>query len=43
MADRFLTAIRYLADRPPALLAFNDMAYLPSALRWSGFPPDLHV
>ncbi|MFI6761864.1 histidine phosphatase family protein [Micromonospora sp. NPDC050417] len=35
-----LTTILYRPDRPPALLRFNDMAHLPVALRWSGFPPE---
>ncbi len=40
-ANAALTTILYRADRPPALVAFNDMAHLPPALRWTGFPPEL--
>ena len=36
-----LTVIRYTSDRPPAVLVFNDMAHLPSELRWTGFPSKL--
>ena len=35
-----VTAIRYLGDRPPALVVVNDVSHLPPALRWTGFPPD---
>lgn len=38
-----LTTILYRPNRTPLLLTFNDMAHLPPALRWTGFPPELHV
>lgn len=38
-----LTVIRYAPDRPPALLAFNDMSHLPPDLRWTGFPQESRV
>jgi serine/threonine-protein phosphatase PGAM5 len=40
-ANCALTTILYRDDRPPDLVAFNDMAHLPPELRWTGFPPDL--
>ncbi|MFE5793735.1 histidine phosphatase family protein [Streptomyces sp. NPDC056503] len=42
-ANAALTVIRYAPGRPPALLVFNDTAHLPAPLRWTGFPPELHV
>ena len=42
-ANAALTVIRYAPGRPPALLVYNDTAHLPAELRWTGFPPDLHV
>ncbi|MER6675045.1 histidine phosphatase family protein [Streptomyces sp. NPDC000983] len=42
-ANAALTVIRYTPDRPPALLLFNDARHLPAELRWTGFPPELHV
>ncbi|MET7934275.1 histidine phosphatase family protein [Streptomyces sp. NPDC005322] len=42
-ANAALTVIRYTADRPPALLLFNDTGHLPAELRWTGFPQELHV
>ncbi len=42
-ANAGLTVIRYAPDRPPALLLFNDTGHLPAELRWTGFPPELHV
>ncbi|MET7639888.1 histidine phosphatase family protein [Streptomyces sp. NPDC005438] len=42
-ANAALTVIRYAPDRPPALLLFNDTGHLPAQLRWTGFPPELHV
>lgn len=33
-----LTTILYRPHRPPTLVGFNDMAHLPTALRWTGFP-----
>ncbi|MDQ0984211.1 histidine phosphatase family protein [Streptomyces sp. V2I9] len=38
-----LTVIRYAPGRPPALLLYNDTGHLPAELRWTGFPPELHV
>jgi probable phosphoglycerate mutase len=40
-ANAGLTTILYRPDRPPALVAFNDLSHLPERLRWTGFPPDL--
>ncbi|MGW0119767.1 histidine phosphatase family protein [Streptomyces sp. NPDC003327] len=42
-AHAALTVIRYAPGRPPALLLFNDTGHLPAELRWTGFPPELHV
>ncbi len=42
-ANAALTVIRYAPDRPPAVLLFNDTGHLPAELRWTGFPPELHV
>ncbi|MFC9331058.1 histidine phosphatase family protein [Kitasatospora sp. NPDC057015] len=42
-ANAALTVIRYATDRPPAVLLFNDTGHLPVELRWTGFPPELHV
>ncbi|WP_328465612.1 histidine phosphatase family protein [Streptomyces sp. NBC_00448] len=42
-ANAALTVIRYAPDRPPAVLLFNDTGHLPVELRWTGFPPELHV
>ncbi|GAA2749846.1 histidine phosphatase family protein [Kitasatospora cinereorecta] len=42
-ANAALTVIRYAPDRPPAVLMFNDTGHLPAELRWTGFPPELHV
>ncbi|MBC2876496.1 MULTISPECIES: histidine phosphatase family protein [Streptomyces] len=42
-ANAALTVIRYTPDRPPAVLLFNDTGHLPAGLRWTGFPPELHV
>ncbi|WP_330456003.1 histidine phosphatase family protein [Streptomyces sp. NBC_00820] len=38
-----LTVIRYAPGRPASVLFFNDMRHLPSELRWTGFPPELHI
>jgi probable phosphoglycerate mutase len=38
-ANTGLTTILYRPDRPPALVAFNDLSHLPDHLRWTGFPP----
>jgi probable phosphoglycerate mutase len=38
-----LTVIRYRADRPPALVVFNDQSHLPEPLRWTGFPAELRL
>ncbi|MEI7033692.1 histidine phosphatase family protein [Streptomyces pratensis] len=42
-ANAALTVIRYAPGRPPAVLLFNDTGHLPAGLRWTGFPPELHV
>ncbi|BDM74505.1 phosphoglycerate mutase (plasmid) [Streptomyces nigrescens] len=38
-----LTVIRYAPGRPASVLIANDMRHLPAALRWTGFPPELHI
>lgn len=38
-----LTVIRYTPGRPSAVLVYNDMRHLSADLRWTGFPPELHV
>ncbi|MFE0606622.1 histidine phosphatase family protein [Streptomyces sp. NPDC058892] len=38
-----LTAIRYAPGRPSSVLFYNDMRHLPAELRWTGFPPELHI
>ncbi|MGW6574886.1 histidine phosphatase family protein [Streptomyces sp. NPDC054945] len=38
-----LTVIRYAPDRPASVLFSNDMRHLPAELRWTGFPPELHI
>ncbi|MEV5986402.1 histidine phosphatase family protein [Streptomyces sp. NPDC052051] len=42
-ANAALTVIRYAPGRPPAVLLFNDTGHLPTELRWTGFPQELHV
>ncbi|MER5202601.1 histidine phosphatase family protein [Streptomyces sp. NPDC002825] len=42
-ANAALTVIRYAPDRAPAVLFFNDTGHLPDELRWTGFPPELHI
>ncbi|WJY35941.1 histidine phosphatase family protein [Streptomyces sp. P9-2B-2] len=42
-ANAALTVIRYAPDRPASVLFYNDMGHLPPELRWTGFPPELHV
>ncbi|MEU0808827.1 histidine phosphatase family protein [Streptomyces sp. NPDC005970] len=42
-ANAALTVIRYAPDRPASVLFYNDMGHLPPHLRWTGFPPELHV
>lgn len=42
-ANAALTVIRYTPGRPPSVLLFNDTGHLPADLRWTGFPPDLHI
>lgn len=42
-ANAALTVIRYAPGRPAAVLLSNDMRHLPAELRWTGFPPELHV
>lgn len=38
-----LTVIRYAPGRPASILIANDMRHLPAELRWTGFPPELHI
>ncbi|MBN0042555.1 histidine phosphatase family protein [Streptomyces actuosus] len=38
-----LTVIRYTPGRPSSILCHNDMRHLPADLRWTGFPPELHI
>jgi probable phosphoglycerate mutase len=42
-ANCALTVIQYRPGVPPALISFNDTGHLPPDLRWTGFPPDLHI
>ncbi len=42
-ANAALTVIRYAPDRPASVLVSNDMRHLPPELRWTGFPPELHI
>jgi len=35
-----LTVIRYAPDRPASVLLYNDMAHLPTELKWTGFPSE---
>jgi probable phosphoglycerate mutase len=34
-----LTVLAYETSMPPRLISFNDAGHLPTALRWTGFPP----
>lgn len=38
-----LTVIRYTPGRPAAVLFYNDMRHLSAELRWTGFPPEIHL
>ncbi|MDN0194249.1 histidine phosphatase family protein [Streptomyces sp. S.PNR 29] len=38
-----LTVIRYAPGRPSSVLFYNDVRHLPEDLRWTGFPPELHI
>jgi probable phosphoglycerate mutase len=38
-----LTVIRYAPGRAASVLIANDMRHLPPELRWTGFPPELHL
>ncbi|WP_406138515.1 histidine phosphatase family protein [Streptomyces sp. NBC_01089] len=38
-----LTVLRYTPGKPSAVLFYNDMRHLPEELRWTGFPPELHI
>ncbi|MFE5867029.1 histidine phosphatase family protein [Streptomyces roseifaciens] len=38
-----LTVIRYAPGKPSSVLFYNDMRHLPAELRWTGFPPELHI
>lgn len=42
-ANAALTVILYAPGRPASVLFYNDMRHLPAELRWTGFPPELHV
>ncbi|MFF9350772.1 histidine phosphatase family protein [Streptomyces sp. NPDC014734] len=42
-ANAALTVIRYAPGRASSVLFYNDMRHLPPELRWTGFPPELHV
>ncbi|WP_079406795.1 histidine phosphatase family protein [Streptomyces sp. 3211] len=42
-ANAALTVIRYAPGRPASVLISNDMRHLPPELRWTGFPPEVHV
>lgn len=42
-ANCALTVILYRPHRPPTLMLFNDTSHLPPGLRWTGFPPELHI
>lgn len=42
-ANAALTVIRSSTDRPPSVLVYNDTSHLPTALRWTGLPPALHI
>ncbi|MFD6161275.1 histidine phosphatase family protein [Nocardia sp. NPDC060256] len=42
-ANAALTVIRYAPGRPDSVLLFNDTGHLPPDLRWTGFPPELHL
>ncbi|WP_432009318.1 histidine phosphatase family protein [Streptomyces bacillaris] len=42
-ANAALTVIRYAPGRPATVLPANDMRHLPADLRWTGFPPELHI
>ncbi|MCX4985855.1 histidine phosphatase family protein [Streptomyces sp. NBC_00572] len=42
-ANAALTVIRYAPGRLPSVLLFNDTGHLPAELRWTGFPPELHI
>ncbi|MFE0417693.1 histidine phosphatase family protein [Streptomyces tendae] len=42
-ANAALTVIRYAPGRAASVLVSNDMRHLPAELRWTGFPPELHV
>ncbi|QES54492.1 histidine phosphatase family protein [Streptomyces venezuelae] len=42
-ANAALTVIRYAPGRPACVLFSNDMRHLPDELRWTGFPPELHI
>ncbi|MEU8891346.1 histidine phosphatase family protein [Streptomyces sp. NPDC048442] len=43
LANAALTVIRYAPGRPASVLVFNDMSHLPTELRWTGYPQELHV
>ncbi|MER5726796.1 histidine phosphatase family protein [Streptomyces sp. NPDC002138] len=38
-----LTVIRYAPGRAASVVFANDMRHLPADLRWTGFPPEVHL
>ncbi|MEJ8640400.1 histidine phosphatase family protein [Streptomyces sp. MS1.HAVA.3] len=38
-----LNVIRYAPGRPASVLMSNDMRHLPTELRWTGFPREVHI
>ncbi|POX55140.1 histidine phosphatase family protein [Streptomyces sp. Ru71] len=42
-ANAALTVLRYAPGRAADVLLFNDTGHLSAELRWTGFPPELHV
>ncbi|KPC60376.1 histidine phosphatase family protein [Streptomyces chattanoogensis] len=42
-ANAALTVVRYAPGRPASVLFYNDTGHLPLELRWTGFPPELHL
>ncbi|MFG2823499.1 histidine phosphatase family protein [Kitasatospora sp. NPDC048365] len=42
-ANAALTVLRYAPGRPTTVALLNDLGHLPDDLRWTGFPPELHL
>jgi probable phosphoglycerate mutase len=42
-ANAALTIMCYAPGRLSTVLIYNDLQHLPTELRWTGFPPELHV